>query len=193
MHWVGWEKMKLPKSEGGLGFRDLHSFNMVLLARQGWRLLQAPDSLCARVLSANYFHDGNVLAAKVVPGMSYVWSTILKGVELLKEVLIWRVGDGTHINIWRDPWLPRGSIRTSSFRQGNNLITKVSELIDPIAGSWDGQLVNQTFSVSEASTILAIPIVEEAEDFLAWHPDNRGIFSVKSAYKLHTSLSLQRG
>jgi hypothetical protein len=120
-------------------------------------------------------------------------STSFSKASVFKEGLIWRVSDGTHINIWRDPWLPRGSIRTSSFRQGNNLITKVSELIDPIAGSWDGQLVNQTFSVSEASTILAIPIVEEAEDFLAWHPDNRGIFSVKSAYKLHTSLSLQRG
>jgi hypothetical protein len=96
-----------------------------LLARQGWRLLQAPDSLCARVLSAKYFPDGNVLAAKVVPRMSYVWRSILKGVQLLKEGLIWRVGDGTHINIWRDPWLPRGSIRTPSSRQGNNLITKV--------------------------------------------------------------------
>uniref|UniRef100_A0ACD5UXI4 Uncharacterized protein n=1 Tax=Avena sativa TaxID=4498 RepID=A0ACD5UXI4_AVESA len=44
---------------------------------------------------------------------------------------------------------------------------------------------------SEALAILAIPIVEESEDFLAWHPDNRGIFSVKSAYKLHIDLLLK--
>jgi hypothetical protein len=54
MHWVGWEKMKLPKEEGGLGFKDLHSFNLAMLARQCWRLLQAPDSLCAGLLRAKY-------------------------------------------------------------------------------------------------------------------------------------------
>jgi hypothetical protein len=73
MHWVGWEKMKLPKDAGGLGFRDLHSFNMAMLARQGWRIIQAPDSLCSRVLRAKYFPNGNILTAGVVPGMSYVW------------------------------------------------------------------------------------------------------------------------
>ena len=33
----------MPKEEGGLGFRE------------GWRLLQAPESLCAQVLRAKYF------------------------------------------------------------------------------------------------------------------------------------------
>jgi hypothetical protein len=47
MHWVGWEKIKLPKEEGGLGFRDLHSFSLAMLARQSWHLIQSPDSLCA--------------------------------------------------------------------------------------------------------------------------------------------------
>lgn len=32
MHWVSWEKMCLSKSEGGLGFLDLHLLNMAMLA-----------------------------------------------------------------------------------------------------------------------------------------------------------------
>jgi hypothetical protein len=44
-HWVSWPNMMKPKSEGGLGFKDIHAFNLSMLARQGWRLLQAPESL----------------------------------------------------------------------------------------------------------------------------------------------------
>jgi hypothetical protein len=78
-HWVSWEKMMMPKEEGGLGFRDLHSFNLAMLARQVWRLIQAPNSLCSRVLRAKYFEDGDILNAKPTPGMSYVWrSTTLQ-------------------------------------------------------------------------------------------------------------------
>jgi hypothetical protein len=112
--------------------------------------------------------------------------------QLLKEGLIWRVGDGSQISIWSDPWLPKGPKRTPSSRQPNNLITKVSELIDPVSGCWDIQLVRQTFCASEAADILSIPIVDETDDFLAWHLDNRGIFTVKSACKLHVNLLLHQ-
>jgi hypothetical protein len=188
LHWIGWEKMKLSKAEGGLGFRDLHSFNIAMLARQGWRLLQAPDSLCFKVLSAKYFPEGDLLKASPVTGMSYVWRSILKGIQLLKAGLIWRVDDGKRINIWCDPWLPKGEVRTPLTRRGNSILTKVSELIDPVTGAWDSQLVEQTFNEADAAAILSIPIVEDVEDYCAWHPDNRGKFTVKSAYKLHVGL-----
>lgn len=36
IHWVSWHKMCTPKSKDGLGLKDLSSFNMALLAKQGW-------------------------------------------------------------------------------------------------------------------------------------------------------------
>ena len=32
--------------------------------------------------------------------------------------------------------------------------------------------------------IMAIPICKDAEDFLAWHYDSKGLFSVRSAYRV---------
>jgi hypothetical protein len=91
--------MKLSKGEGGLGFQDLYSFNLAMLAQQSWRLIQAPDSLCSQVLCVKYFTNGDLLAAKPVIGMSYVWRSIPKGLEVLKEGIIWRIGDGLKICI----------------------------------------------------------------------------------------------
>lgn len=50
--WVAWSQLCKPKSKGGFGFRDLRSFNLALLAKQGWRLITHQDSLMARVFKA---------------------------------------------------------------------------------------------------------------------------------------------
>jgi hypothetical protein len=67
------------KEELSLAFCDLHIFNIAMLARQSWRLLKFPDSLCAKVLKAKYFPDCTVLEAMPKQGMSYTWRSILKG------------------------------------------------------------------------------------------------------------------
>ena len=55
MHWWAWWKLYFPKNDGGMGFRDFHSFNLVMLVKQVWTLINDPGSLCARVLRAKYY------------------------------------------------------------------------------------------------------------------------------------------
>ena len=57
----------------GLGFRDIHAFNLAMLAKQSWRLQKNPDSLCARVLKTKYFANSSVLDAMPKSNMSYTW------------------------------------------------------------------------------------------------------------------------
>lgn len=102
-----------PKRNGGLGFKNISIFNQALLAKQAWRLLQNPHSLASQVLKAKYYQNKEFLQAKLGRSSSYVWCSILYGQELLQKGLRWRIGDGSTIRIFHDPWLPSPS---SSFK-----------------------------------------------------------------------------
>jgi hypothetical protein len=182
MHWLSKEKLCQRKRKGGLGFRGLHLFNLAMLARQGWRLLEEPESLCAQVLLAKYYPDDDLLQSEEKPGISYSWRSIIRGLEAVKEGMIWRVGNGDQINMWLDPWIPRGSTRRPITPRQHTVLTKVSELIDPQTGMWDVDLVQDIFWTEDVQHILSIPIKHGMEDLIAWHYDLKGTFSVKSAY-----------
>jgi hypothetical protein len=96
------KKMGRSKSIGGLGFRDLIMFNKALLTKQGWRLMQNPGSLMAQVLREKYFPHVSFLSSVVGTRPSFVWRSLFSAIDLLKEGLVWRVGDGKSIHIWND-------------------------------------------------------------------------------------------
>lgn len=106
MHWLPWQTLSCNKGNGGPGYRDLHLFNMVMLARQAWRLIRSPDSLCARLLLAKYCPSGDLIGAREGPGISYSWRSLLRGLKALENGIIWRVSDGSQIQIWDHPWIP---------------------------------------------------------------------------------------
>jgi hypothetical protein len=112
MHWMSWEKLVHPKTQGGVGFRYLRVFNQALLTRQAWRLIKFPYSLCARLLKAKYFPVGNILDTAFVKNSSQSRQGVMHGLELLKKGVIWRIGSGTSVKIFRDNCIPRnGSLK----------------------------------------------------------------------------------
>ena len=76
-HWKSWSFLTLPKKEGGMGFRDLRSFNLAMLAKQGWRLLQDKSSLLYSCFKAKYFPQCDFLEAIDCQNSSYVWKSLL--------------------------------------------------------------------------------------------------------------------
>lgn len=77
--WVAWDVMTLPKHMGGLGFRGLEIFNLALLARQAWRMLQNPLSLSTQILKEVYYPDSDIFGATLGSHPSQIWRAILDG------------------------------------------------------------------------------------------------------------------
>lgn len=107
IQWVSWNKLCESKKLGGMGFRDLHSFNLAFLAKQGWRLVEGQHTLFHKVMKGKYFPSSSFWEAPCPNSASWAWRSIIAGREVLRKGWRWRVGDGKKINIWSDPWIPR--------------------------------------------------------------------------------------
>lgn len=76
IHWRSWENLCLTKAEGGMGFKNLHAYNLALLAKQGWRLVTKPDSLVARIFKARYYPNSSFWEADLCDSPSFSWRSI---------------------------------------------------------------------------------------------------------------------
>jgi hypothetical protein len=185
--------MTKPKCKGGLGFRDLRLFNQALLAKHAWRLIEFHDSLCARLLKARYYPSGDLLDTAFIKNTSTCWQGISHGLELLKQGMIWRINTGERIRIWRDNWVPRGNLKIIG-RTSKSRLRWVSDLVDQETKTWKEELVISLFYEADADHILQIKLPKViSEDYLAWHYEKNGLFSVKSAYRLAHDLQEKNG
>jgi hypothetical protein len=137
---------------------------MVMLAKQGWGLVQNPDSLVARIFREKYYSGDSFLNSRLGTRPSYVWRNISNAKKLLQEGLLWRVRDGKSINIWGDWWVPSP---TSYVIQSPIKIldkeAKVCALVDTSTMWWNISLVKSLFSEEEATMILSMPICPQRQ------------------------------
>lgn len=62
-HWIKKDILYKSKIEGGLGLRNFRTFNLVMLTKQAWRILDKQDSLVSNVLKQKYFPSCDLLSA----------------------------------------------------------------------------------------------------------------------------------
>uniref|UniRef100_A0A2N9IE82 Reverse transcriptase domain-containing protein n=1 Tax=Fagus sylvatica TaxID=28930 RepID=A0A2N9IE82_FAGSY len=186
MHWLSWNTLCKSKANGGIGFRELGSFNEALLAKQVWRLLHNPSSLFYKVFKSKYFPRCSILEAQLVSTSSYAWKSIMSARDVIKKGAIWRVGTGSNIQIWGDRWLPTPHHHLiTSPRLPNSDLSQVAHLIDHQTRLWKRDLITANFLPHDAITIMGIPLSSHhLNDSLIWGGTKDGRYAVRSGYHL---------
>ena len=107
--------------------------------------------------------------------------------------LVRRIGNGETTDIWHDYWLPRTVMKRPITSLAHDTPQLVSELINHSMASWNEPLVRATFIPIDAERILKIPLCNrQIEDFWAWSEDRRGIFTVRTVYRMIQQKKLSR-
>ena len=160
-------------------------FNQAMLGKQCWRLLTEPNSLCAQVLRGRYYPNGDFWTAQCPRSSSYVWRSIMHGKKLIRKGILWRVGNGKHIDILRDHWIP-DTIPATLLSYSSTLHNKkVNTLMLENENKWNENLIRNIFPEEIAGKILSIPISSEGwDDFPSWIYSKNGAYTVRSAYNL---------
>jgi len=90
----------MPKEEGGLGAKDITSFNISLLGKWKWDLFQNQGKTWARVLQSKYGGWRNLDGAQRTSSDSMWWSDLKKVSQhpqqgqQLNKLTLWKVGRG---------------------------------------------------------------------------------------------------
>lgn len=159
IQWQSWERMRKQKLNGGLGFRDMDSFNSALLAKQARRFSHIPLSLAATIFREKYFKAKHLLDAKLGSNPSLIWRSIWGSLKLLKEGLRWRLGNGKSIEVWNHKWLNSPStFRVQSPVRELDRNARVCELLDQSGFGWNEELVNEIFVKEEVDQICSLPV-----------------------------------
>jgi hypothetical protein len=158
VHWTAWWKLTRAKNRGGLGFRDLKLFNQSILARQAWRLLKYPDSLCVGVLKVKYYPNGDLIDTTFTSVISPTWRAITQVLDLLKKGLIWRVGNGDKIHIWRHNWIPRQTGLQVTGKRRPSRRKRVGQLLNESRTQWDWNHLDHFFLPRDRELILKIKV-----------------------------------
>lgn len=133
---VAWSNLSLPKSEGGLGFKQLKIWNRAAARRQLWKILSNEKCLWTRWVQGVYLKGTNIWLAESKDRFPWSWRKLLKLRSSLYQHSQMLLGDGRHTLLFYDRWINGTSItcqvgsRISSWGK----FTKVSQWWCPSTG-----------------------------------------------------------
>ncbi|KAL8152787.1 LOW QUALITY PROTEIN: hypothetical protein V2J09_010547, partial [Rumex salicifolius] len=109
---LAWDK---DSNNGGLNIRPMRETNQVTLAKRGWRFLNEPNALWAKVLLGKYCSNRNDIdMIHNTDKASFSWRGIVHVVDLRTKGVSMVVGKGTRTLFWLHRWVDEEPLTTLS-------------------------------------------------------------------------------
>lgn len=203
MAWVKWEVMCRSKQNGGVGIKNLESFNLSLIGNWAWRLLGGNNALWGKVVRSKYGEFSKVVRGCRVGkpwgvGWSSWWRDVVKWVgckngfwEEIRRV----VGDGGSTLFWEDYWAVDGMSLKELFPTLYSLEVKKDCLVaerlvwvdNVLSGNWEWRrglfvweldLIPNLFNV-----VNRFAPGQSQPDGWSWKLAKDAVYSTKSGYE----------
>ena len=175
--------MQEKKNEGGLGFKDLATWNKAAIAKHVWFLLSGGEcSMWCQWVKSYLLKGWSFWSVKTPSDPSWVWRKILSLRNLFYPLIKFKIGNGENVFLWHDNWHPLGSLWHRfgpRILYDTNLLdsTKVRSIVSyssrkwPISNSWE---IKEWIS-STPSSLLPSP---GSSDTPVWSLTADGTFSI---------------
>ena len=185
LKWMSWKHLCVVKEGGGLGFKELYKFNIAMLAKQGWRLINNENPLVTKLIQAHYYPNGDFLNSTLGSNPNFMWRSIFATQNLLKQRCRKRIGDGESTRIWKVPWLPDTINGYLSTKMSNELEeVNVSGLMEMEGCKWDEEIIRDLCNDRDRELITSVilPTNKRGDDWY-WILETKGNISVRSSYR----------
>ncbi|KAL8105760.1 hypothetical protein AgCh_029525 [Apium graveolens] len=142
-----------------VGVRDLRSFKLSMLAKQGWGILNESNPLVSAIMKAKYDPNTSFLNANMGRNPSFVWRSIMAATEVVKAGTRRKIKNGLCINVWSVPWLSNvenGLFTTSLPDQLSDFL--VNGFMNSEERKWDMDVINNVCNSRDVELTKRIPI-----------------------------------
>ncbi|KAH1107812.1 hypothetical protein J1N35_011580 [Gossypium stocksii] len=135
------------------------------------------------IMNKLWWSNSKSAKAKVGSYPLFTWRSVCGARDLIAGGIIWRIGNGTSVNIWNDLWIPGKNDNKLVFTDFIPHLSSVNQLIDSSTNTKNKELISSFVDEDQRKRILAIPINHhKLADTVAWKYEATGEFSVRSGY-----------
>lgn len=159
--------------------------NKALVAKLAWQVYKESNKIWVQLIRSKYLRGRKLLDVESIPTRaSWIWGSITKCLNLLKEYCCYQIGALSTARIMVDQWLPsiKGFRVLTHFAIPQHIFF-VRDLMHEDKPQWDIDKISSIFPPQLSRSIIHTLILHMEHDRLVWAPSTTGDYTVKTAYQ----------